>query len=96
MNQKGLSLQQAANYIGEEFQSLFTQFRMDKAVIPSFGPTTDADVRSYIAGMEDWIIGNLRYSMESRRYFGKKRMKVEKTLIVELDFPDENTSSQRA
>ncbi|THH10890.1 hypothetical protein EW145_g1025 [Phellinidium pouzarii] len=84
MKEKGLTIQQAFDYAGAEFQSLVSQFIKDKLALPSFGAAVDADLKYYIAGLESWVSGHLQFSFETQRYFGEDREEVKKTLIVKL------------
>ncbi|KAI5116915.1 hypothetical protein M0805_002120 [Coniferiporia weirii] len=84
MKEKGFTLQQAVDYAGAEFQALLGQFATDKEALPSFGAAVDADLRNYIFGLENWIVGNLMFSFDTPRYLGEERKEVEKTLIVKL------------
>lgn len=88
--EKGFDLQETADYIGVEFKSLLNQFLSDKAALPSFGPETDTELRAYIFGLETWIIGNLRFSLETPRYLGEDRVEIRNTFIVKL-FPSCDT-----
>lgn len=84
IHEKGFDLQKAVDYIGSEFTSLLAQFLSDKARLPSFGPEGDADLKAYIFGLETWIIGNLRFSLETPRYLGEDRMDIRNTRVMKL------------
>ena len=85
------TLQEAADYIGVEFQTILEQMVSDKASMPSFGSTeTDRQVKAYIFGLEQWITGNLRFCFDSPRYLGQERKEIEKSLVVKL-FPSSDT-----
>ncbi len=84
MKEKNIDLQQAADYVGEHFKVLVDRFLECKAKLPSWGPKWDPAAAKFIMAMEDWVVGNLRWSFEAQRYFGVQRSKVAETLIVEL------------
>lgn len=81
---KNLSLQEAADYVGEHFKVLVDRFLKCKVNLPSWGPALDPVVAQYIMAMEDWVVGNLKWSFDVQRYFGAQHAKVASTLKVEL------------
>jgi hypothetical protein len=84
MQAKGISLQQAADEVGEHSAKLMKDLEDAKKRLPSWGARVDADVARYIHALEDWVIGNLEWSFESARYFGPSRDEVKKTRVVLL------------
>lgn len=84
MGAKGISLQQAANTVGEHSAKLMKDLNDAKKRLPSWGAPIDADVARYIRALEDWVIGNLEWSFKSPRYFGPTHDEVKKTRIVTL------------
>ncbi|KIK65246.1 hypothetical protein GYMLUDRAFT_240536 [Collybiopsis luxurians FD-317 M1] len=47
----------------------------------------EKDLSVYIEGMENWMIGNVYYSFESERYFGKQVTSIKQTRIISLLAP---------
>lgn len=89
MHEEKITLQQAADYAGELFQSLLDMFQMNKAQLPSFATTTgvdgvDRDVEKYVHALELAVVGNLCWSFETKRYFGEDKEQVKRTLVVTL------------
>lgn len=84
MNEKGLTLQEAFNFVGQEFQRLMDSFLTSEPEIPSWGPEVDVSVSSYVAAMKYWVVGNLHWSFESQRYFGSEGAEIQKSLSVSL------------
>lgn len=85
IHQRGLTLQGAIDFVGSELDSLLAQFLLDKKTLPSFGATVDDEVKAYITGLEYWIIGNILFSFESKRYISDdERARVKETLVVEI------------
>lgn len=89
MHEKDMTLQQAADYVGELFQSLVDTFQKHKEQLPSFSVVAgdnnvDNDVATYVHTVEQAIIGNIFWSFETKRYFGEDRERVRRTLIVDL------------
>lgn len=77
-------MQEAADYIGSQFQVLQDVFIENKNLINSFGEAVNKDVRLYVSGIEYWVVGNLLWSFDSQRYFGRNNKEVKRTLIVPL------------
>jgi hypothetical protein len=84
MKAKGVSLQQAANIVGEHSKTLTKDLEEAKQRLPSWGARVDADVAHYIRALEDWVIGNLEWSFKTARYFGPTHDEVKKTRVVAL------------
>ena len=59
MHEKGLSLQEAANFIGELCKKTIDRFETDKLRVPSWGLDLDWQVAIYIDGLQNWIVGEL-------------------------------------
>jgi hypothetical protein len=84
MQAKGISLQQAADEVGEHSAKLMKDLEDAKKRLPSWGARVDTDVARYIRALEDWVIGNLEWSFETARYFGPTHDEVKKTRVVLL------------
>lgn len=84
MNQLGLDVQGALDWIGILHDQLAGRFLSDYRRIPSFGPRLDLDVMVYCDGLGNWVRGNDQWSFESERYFGKEGIKVLKERKVKL------------
>lgn len=94
MKEKNCSLQEAADYIGLHFQQLVDTFVTNKRKLRSRGPSDDADIAKHIMGMENWMIGNLEWSLETQRYFGAEVSKVKRTRLVVLRPREEEDDDQ--
>ncbi|KAI5122525.1 hypothetical protein M0805_005252 [Coniferiporia weirii] len=84
MRTKGLSLNEAMDYVEVQFKEFMDTFISSKAEIRSYGPEVDAAIRSYIFGMEQWVIGNIMWSFDTQRYFGTEHEEVKRTRVVRL------------
>ena len=84
MKAKGISLQQAANVVGEHSEKLMKDLEDAKKSLPTWGSHVDADVERYVRALEDWVIGNLEWSFKTVRYFGPAHDDVKNTRVVEL------------
>ncbi|KAF6757194.1 isoprenoid synthase domain-containing protein [Ephemerocybe angulata] len=82
MLERGLSLQEASEYIGQQCQSQMQQFVLAKARLSS--SNLPADAIRYIDALGYWMIGNLVWSFETTRYFGADHLRVKETRIVHL------------
>jgi len=84
MNERGLDLQAAVDFVGEMCKSAIDRFKTERANLPSWGLEIDRQVVIYVQGLADWIVGSLNWSFESTRYFGIHGHKIKKTRVVEL------------
>lgn len=85
MNEKGFSLQEAVDYVAKsytEFGDIMNEYRKR---IRSYGPKADKDIQRFIDGLQQWVIGNLEWSFQSGRYFGKYSEEVRRTGVVKLE-----------
>ena len=84
MHEQGLGPQDAVNVVGDYCKRAIDQFVHDRDNLPSWGPAIDADVRVYVDGLANWIVGSLHWSFETDRYFGKAGKQVKATRLVTL------------
>ncbi|KAF9000618.1 isoprenoid synthase domain-containing protein [Cyathus striatus] len=92
MNDKGFTLQEASNYIGEHCNKLMKQYIATKGRLISRGYSSDRDEWRFIEAIGQWMIGNLVWSFETQRYFGTQHLNVKATRLVTLR-PCENSDS---
>ena len=84
-SEQGLPNQPAFDFVDELVSARVKQFVLSKNSIPTWGPSIDADVRTYVRGLEDCIAGILQWCFESERYFGKDASRVAIHRLVDLD-----------
>lgn len=84
MQQEGLDLQSAVDFVGDLCQKSIDRFVAERAMLPSWGPEIDRQVQIYADGLADWIVGSLHWSFESERYFAKAGLEVKRNRIVNL------------
>ena len=84
MTHDGFSLQQAVDCIGEMCKQCIDTFIENTKRIPSWGDSIDRDVKLYVRGMREWIVGSLHWSFMTKRYFGDNGATVKATRIVDL------------
>ena len=85
MNEKGLSLQEAINYIAGAYKESGDIINEYRKRIKSYGPKVDEDIQQYIEGMQQWVFGNLEWSFRIVRYFGKYSEEVRRTGVIDLE-----------
>ena len=83
-HQEKLELQEAIDYVGDLCFQCIDRYEMLRAELPSWGPEIDEQVRVYVEGLGDWMIGNLVWSFETERYFGTDGAQVRSDLAVAL------------
>ncbi len=83
-NEQKLELQEAVDYVGDLCLACIDRFQALRKALPSWGPEIDAQLQVYIDGLGDWMIGNLVWSFETERYFGKGGRQVRHDLSVAL------------
>ncbi|EJD35083.1 terpenoid synthase [Auricularia subglabra TFB-10046 SS5] len=85
MKEKNFSLQQAGDYVGQHFKRLVGQYFSARDALreDNFGdPELDQAVAHLTTEMANWVIGNIIWSLECRRYFGEESEEVKKTRCV--------------
>ncbi|KZT69830.1 terpenoid synthase [Daedalea quercina L-15889] len=84
MQYQGVGLQEAVDYVGELCRQTINGFAENLEHIPSWGPEIDRDVKIYVKGLQDWIVGSLHWSFITHRYFGPLGPEIKKTRYVKL------------
>jgi hypothetical protein len=84
MNEKEVDLDSALNWLGEYHGQVLSKFQAQCRTLPSWGPTVDADVASFVERLAYWIRGIDSWSIETERYFGKKGPEIQKHRLVTL------------
>ena len=92
MNQQSLSLQEAIDSVSDLCKDTINAFEFTRRSLPSWGPDLDRQVQLYIDGLQNWIIGSLHWSFETRRYFGDQGQEIKKQLVMKL-LPKKNTEA---
>lgn len=57
MQETGLTLQEAVNFVGDMCKASFDRFEHDRHHVPSWGDEIDHDVAMYIDGLQNWMVG---------------------------------------
>jgi hypothetical protein len=80
----GFTLQQAVDRVGDMCKETIDTFIENQARVPSWGDAIDGDVKLYVNGLKEWIVGSLHWSFMTKRYFGDNGGTVKATRIVDL------------
>ncbi|KAJ3511002.1 hypothetical protein NLJ89_g4356 [Agrocybe chaxingu] len=92
MKETKLNLQSAADYVGVLCEKLIQQFQEAKSTLegrlakeknPAKAAALKDAVRSLV-GYGHWVRGNVEWSFETERYFGKKNKEIKKSRVVTL------------
>jgi hypothetical protein len=84
MNEKGLDLQSAVDFVGDLCKKSIDRFIEDRKNIPSWGDKIDRDVAVYVDGLANWIVGGLHWTFETERYFGKEGQNIKASRVAYL------------
>lgn len=71
MREKGLTVQEAMDYIGQRYQRLAYQFCVDFMHMPVYPEPVDQLVKEFCWAMGNWVTTNIKWSFGGERYFGK-------------------------
>ncbi|KAF9534914.1 isoprenoid synthase domain-containing protein [Crepidotus variabilis] len=81
MKEKGISLQEASDYIGKYCANLLEKY-LDARTRISLSLGHEAT--QFINAVGQWMVGNLAWSFETVRYFGPSHLDVKETRVVYL------------
>ena len=81
---EGRSLQESINFVADFVKERYHAYAVEKEKIPSWGSKVDQDAATYVTSMEQWVIGFLRWSFSTERYFGTNGEDIMKTGVVTL------------
>ncbi len=84
MKEHHLTVQEAIDWAGKLHASTVARFNQLYREVPRWGGPVDLDVQRLIDGIARWESGNLHWSFESGRYFGKRGLEVKETRTLYL------------
>ncbi|KAI0267839.1 terpenoid synthase [Gloeopeniophorella convolvens] len=84
MTEKNIGLDDALDWIAEHHAGVLSQFESQAHILPSWGSTIDAQVKTFVDRLGYWIRGFDCWSFESERYFGASGLEVQKRRVVTL------------
>lgn len=70
MNERGMSIQEAMDFLGAWYRSNVAEFCTAMRDLPQCRTIAMRNwVKTYVAGIANWVTGNYDWSLRSRRYF---------------------------
>ncbi len=84
MNEKGVDLDGALDWVSEYHEQVLSEFQAQYGVLPSWGPAIDLRVKTYIGRLACFMRGIDCWAFETERYFGTKGREIQKQRIVDL------------
>jgi Delta6-protoilludene synthase len=84
MNEKGVDLDGALDWVEEYHEQVLSEFRAQYRVLPSWGPTVDLKIKTYVERLACFIRGIDCWAFETERYFGTKGPEIQRQRIVNL------------
>ena len=70
MTERKFAPQGAVHFAGNLIKETFYTFLQNEAQLPIFGDWDD-DVRAYVRGLRDCVVGSLHWLYETDRFFGE-------------------------
>jgi hypothetical protein len=84
MNEKGIDLDAALNWVAEYHGRILSEFRVQYQVLPFWDPVIDLRVRTYVERLAYFVRGIDCWAFETERYFGTKGREIQERRIVGL------------
>jgi len=84
MNEKGVDLDGALDWVAEYHEQVLSQFQAQFRSLPSWGPTIDSKVETYVERLAYFIRGIDCWAFETERYFGTQGQEVQNKRVVYL------------
>jgi hypothetical protein len=84
MNEKGIDLDGALNWVAEYHEQILSEFRAQYQALPSWDPAIDLRVKTYVERLACFMRGIDCWAFETERYFGTKGREIQEQRIVDL------------
>jgi hypothetical protein len=84
MNEKGIDLDGALDWVAEYHEQILSEFQAQYQVLPSWGPAIDLRVKTYVERVAYFMRGIDCWALETERYFGTKGREIQEQRIVDL------------
>jgi hypothetical protein len=84
MNEKGIDLDGALDWVAEYHEEVLSEFHAQYRVLPSWGQAIDLKVKTYVERLAHFIRGIDCWAFETERYFGAKGREVQRQRVVHL------------
>lgn len=96
MKERDLELQPAMKVAEELCMKCIQDFERDRAALPSWGPEIDRQVKVYVQGLQEWIVGSLYWSFACKRYFGAEGDVVKQNRTLNLSTPKKESRAHNS
>ena len=84
MDEKGVDLDGALDWVSEYHGQVLSEFQAQCRTLPSWGSTIDLKVKTYVERLAYFIRGIDCWAFETERYFGTKGVEVQRKRVVNL------------
>ena len=84
MNENGTDLDGALDWVSEYHGQVLSEFQVQYRDLPSWDPTIDLEVKTYVERLACFIRGIDCWAFETERYFGTKGLEVQGKRVVSL------------
>jgi hypothetical protein len=84
MNEKGIDLDGALNWVAEYHEQILSEFQAQYQALPSWDPAIDLRVKTYVERLAYFMRGIDCWAFETERYFGTKGREIQEQRIVDL------------
>jgi hypothetical protein len=84
MNEKGIDLDGALNWVAEYHEEILSAFQAQYHVLPSWDPAIDLRVKTYVERLAYFMRGIDCWAFETERYFGTRGREIQEQRIVDL------------
>jgi hypothetical protein len=84
MNEKGIDLDGALDWVAEYHEQILSEFQAQYQVLPSWDPTIDLRVKTYVERLAYFMRGIDCWAFQTERYFGTKGREIQEQRIVDL------------
>ena len=84
MNEKGVDLDGALDWVADYHEQVLSEFQAQYQVLPSWGTAIDLRVKTYVERLGCFMRGIDCWAFEIERYFGTNGREVQKQRMVDL------------
>jgi hypothetical protein len=84
MNEKGIDLDGALDWVARYHEQILSEFQAQYRALPSWDPAIDLRVKTYVERLAYFMRGIDCWAFETERYFGTKGREIQEQRIVDL------------
>jgi hypothetical protein len=84
MNEKGIGLDGALDWVAGYHEQILSEFQAQYRALPSWDPAIDLRVKTYVERLAYFMRGIDCWAFETERYFGTKGREIQAQRIVDL------------